>query len=166
MWGADGVTPIPIRWLLVVDPTGNLDPLPLMSTDPLLSADDMIRMYIDRWSLEVTFEETREHLGVETQRQWSDKAIARTTPILMGLYSLVCLMARQLAQDDLIQPEKTVWHQKDEITFSDMIRAVRFLVWKENLISRKVKKDPSRENITVEMKEWMESILQMVLQAA
>jgi len=166
MWGADGVTPIPIRWLLVVDPTGNLDPLPLMSTDPLLSVDDMIRMYIDRWSLEVTFEETREHLGVETQRQWSDKAIARTTPILMGLYSLVCLMARQLAQDDLIQPEKTVWHQKDEITFSDMIRAVRFLVWKENLISRKVKKDPSRENITVEMKEWMESILQMVLQAA
>lgn len=166
MWGADGVMPIPMRWLLVVDPTGILDPLPLMSTDPLLSVEDMIRLYIDRWSLEVTFEETREHLGVETQRQWSDKAIARSTPILMGLYSLVCLMACQLEQEGSITPEKTAWHQKEHITFSDMMRAIRLLIWKENLISRKAKKMPSQENITPEMEDWMEAIVKRVLQAA
>jgi hypothetical protein len=166
MWGADGVMPIPIRWLLVVDPTGTLDPLPLMSTDPLLSIEEMISLYIDRWSLEVTFEETREHLGVETQRQWSDKAIARSTPILMGLYSLVCLMACQLEREGAIVPEKTAWHQKEHITFSDMLRAVRLLIWKENLISRKAKKAPSQENITPEMEGWMEAIVKMLLQAA
>jgi hypothetical protein len=95
MWGVDGVVPVPIRWVLITDPTGNLDPLPLMSTDPLMTAEQMLILYIDRWSIEVTFEEVREYLGVETQRQWSDKAIARTTPVLMGLYSLVCLVANQ-----------------------------------------------------------------------
>ncbi len=87
---------IPIRWVLVVDPTGKLDPLPLMSTDPLMTPERMVELFVDRWGLEVTFEKTREHLGVETQRQCSDRAIARSTPVLMGLYSCVCLMANQL----------------------------------------------------------------------
>ena len=60
MWGADGSTPIPIRWMLVVDPTGKMDPLPLMSTDPLMTPEQMIELYVDRWSIEVMFEETRE----------------------------------------------------------------------------------------------------------
>ena len=47
-----------------------------------------------RWSLEVTFEEGRAHLGIETQRQWSDRAIERSTPLLFGLYSLVTLFGR------------------------------------------------------------------------
>lgn len=57
MWGADGVTPIPIRWVLVVDPTGKLDPLPLMSTDLLMTPERMVELFVDRWGLEVTFEE-------------------------------------------------------------------------------------------------------------
>jgi len=66
MWGADGCTPIPIRWVLVVDLTGKMDPLPLMSTDALLSPEQLIELYVDRWSLEVTFEESRAHLDIET----------------------------------------------------------------------------------------------------
>ncbi|MGE5196795.1 MAG: transposase [Anaerolineae bacterium] len=99
MWGADGHAPIPIRWVLVLDPSGKMDPMPLMSTDPLLTPVQIIELYVDRWGIEVTFEETREHLGVETQRQWSDKAIARSTPVLMGLYSLICLIGQQLGRD-------------------------------------------------------------------
>ncbi len=125
MWGAAGSTPIPIRWVLVVDPTGKMDPLPLMSTDPLMTPEQMIELYVDRWSIEVMFEETREHLGVETQRQWSDKAIARSTPVLMGLYSLVCLMGNRLGQEKLLKVEQTAWYQKEHATFSDMLRAVR-----------------------------------------
>ncbi len=166
MWGADGATPIPIRWVLVVDPTGKLDPLPLMSTDPRMTPERMIELFIDRWGLEVTFEETREHLGVETQRQWSDRAIARSTPILMGLYSCVCLMANRLGQVNLLKVEATAWHQKEHVTFSDMLRAVRMVIWRDNLISGKAKITPSVENITPEMVDWMDDIVRRVLQAA
>jgi hypothetical protein len=165
MWGADGVVPVPIRWVLVVDPTGNLDPLPLMSTDPLMTGEQMLMLYIDRWSIEVTFAEVREHLGVETQRQWSEKAIARTTPILMGLYSLVCLMANKSSQESL-QPQETAWYRKDHVTFSDMLRAIRILIWRDSIISRKAKFTSSYENITSEMTEWMEKVVKCMLQAA
>ena len=158
--------PIPIRWVLVVDPTGKMDPLPLMSTDPLMTPQQIIELYVDRWSLEVTFEETREHLGVETQRQWSDKAIVRSTPVLMGLYSLVCLMANRLWKEKLLKVEKTAWHKKKHATFSDMLRAVRMVVWRENLILRKVKITPSVKNRSPEMAELAEAIVKRVLQAA
>jgi len=166
MWGADGNEPIPIRWVLIVDPTGKMDPMPLMSTDPLLTPERIIELYIDRWSLEVTFEETREHLGVETQRQWSDKAITRSTPSLMGLYSMVCLMGNRLGQEALLKVEETAWYRKEHATFSDMLRAVRMAIWRENLILRKAKTTPSVENITPEMKEWMEAMIKRMLQAA
>lgn len=166
MWGADGVTPIPIRWVLVVDPTGKLDPLPLMSTDPLMTPERMIELFIDRWGLEVTFEESREHLGVETQRQWSDRAIARSTPTLMGLYSCVCLMGNRLKQVEPLQAEASSWHQKEHIAFSDILRAVRMVIWKDSLILRKGKNTGSLEKITPEMAEWAEAIVRRVLQAA
>jgi hypothetical protein len=167
MWGGgNGLMPIPIRWVLVVDPTGRMDPLPLMSTGVSLTPEQIIELYVDRWSLEVTFEETREHLGVETQRQWSDKAIARSTPILMGLYSLVCLMANRLGETSMIKIEKTAWYKKSHITFSDMLRAVRITIWRENLITQKGKIIPSLENITPKMLEWAEALVRRMLQAA
>lgn len=166
MWGADGTIPIPIRWVLVVDHAGKLDPLPLMSTDPLMTAERMIELFVDRWGLEVTFEETREHLGVETQRQWSDRAIARSTPVLMGLYSCVCLMANRLRQNEQLKIEATAWHQKTCATFSDMLRAVRMVIWRDNLISGKAKISPSLENITPEMVDWVDDIVRRMLQAA
>ena len=166
MWGADGSTPIPIRWVLITDPTGRLDPMPLMSTDPTLSPERIIELYIARWNLEVTFEETREHLGVETQRQWSDKAILRTTPVLMGLYSLVCLMAVRLGQHQLLHMCTTAWYEKTHITFSDMLRAVRVEIWKKHLFSGMLKTTPSEENITPKMYEFAAKIVKRLLQAA
>ena len=166
MWGVSGPTPIPIRWVLVIDPTGKMDPLPLMSTDPLMTAEQIIELYVDRWGIEVTFEETREHLGVETQRQWSDKAIARSTPILMGLYSLVCLMGNRLEQGNQLKVQEAAWYKKKHATFSDILRAVRMEIWRDNLFSQKAKITPSAENITPEMLEWADSIVECVLQAA
>lgn len=166
MWGANGSTPIPIRWVFITDPSGKMDPLPLMSTDPLLAPEKIIELYVDRWGLEVTFEETREHLGVETQRQWSDKAIARVTPILMGLYSLVCLMGNLLEQGNHLKVQQSAWYKKDHITFSDILRVVRTEIWRENLFSQKAKIAPSAENITPEMSKWANAIVKCVLQAA
>lgn len=133
LWGGDGFEPVPIKWVLVTDPSGELDPLPLMSIDVSLSAEGIIALYIDRWSIEVTFEEVREHLGVETQRQWSEKAIERTTPILMGLYSLICLMAKKLNEIKKIDIENTAWYQKKVATFADLLKAVRKQFWRDNL---------------------------------
>ena len=131
-----------------------------------MAPERMIELFVDRWGLEVTFEETREHLGVETQRQWSDRAIARSTPVLMGLYSCVCLMANRLGQVELLKIEATAWHQKEHVTFSDMLRAVRMVIWRDNLISGKAKITPSWENITPAMDEWADDIVRRVLQAA
>jgi DDE superfamily endonuclease len=166
MWGAEGAIPVPIRWVLVVDPTGKLDPLPLMSTDVLMTPEQIIGLYIDRWNIEVTFEESREHLGVETQRQWSDKAIARSTPILLGLYSLVCLMATRLGQTGVLKVEETAWYHKEHVTFSDMLRAVRMAIWYDDLILQKAKIACSVENITPEMEAWAEMVVKRLLQAA
>ena len=68
-----------------------MEPQAFFSTDTKMDATEIISAFTKRWEVEVTFQEVRTHLGVETQRQWSDKAIAQTTPALLGLYSLVCL---------------------------------------------------------------------------
>ncbi len=128
--------------------------------------EKIIELYIARWNLEVTFEETREHLSIETQRQWSDKAILRTTPILMGLYSLVCLMAIRLGQHQLLHIGKTAWYKKTHITFSDMLRAVRMVIWKKHLFTGMSKITPSEENITPKMHEFAAKIVKRLLQAA
>ena len=143
MWGADGSCPIAIRWVLVRDPTGEMDPLPLMSTDFNLTAIKIMELYVDRWGLEVTFQEAREHLGVETQKQWSDKAIARTTPMLMALYTIVCLIGNRLNEEAPLNAEKTAWYDKKEVAFSDLLKAVRVTIWRDNLFFRKEFLDPS-----------------------
>jgi hypothetical protein len=118
-------SPIPIRYVLVKDIENKFNPVLLMSTDLELDAKDIIETYVERWNVEVTLHESREHLGIETQRQWSDRAIARTTPILFALYSLVVLMGNSLIQQGEIEIEQTAWYAKQEIKFSDILRGVR-----------------------------------------
>src|SRR6266566_8788071 len=89
LWYRYGYDPLPIRWVLTRDPKGKRPPKAIFSTDPTQTAEQIVRDFMKRWSLEVTFEESRAHLGLETQRQWSDPAIERSTPLLFGLYSLV-----------------------------------------------------------------------------
>ena len=97
----------------------------VFSTDLELPVATIIARFVRRWNVEVTFEETRRHLGVETQRQWSDLAIARTTPALFALFSLVCLMAHRLVGLGHALPIRvTAWYRKSEATFSDVLAMV------------------------------------------
>jgi len=96
VWFHAGKPPLPIRWVLVRDPQGEYDSVGMLCTDPTADPLAIVDWFVQRWQLEVTFEEARRHLGVETQRQWSDKAIARTTPLLLGLFSWVTLLAHAL----------------------------------------------------------------------
>jgi hypothetical protein len=101
----------------------------LLSTDPTLNPEQILTYFIRRWQMETTFQQVRTHLGVETQRQWSDKAIARTTPILMGLFSLVTLLANALILRDGVVVRPTAWYSKSLPTFSDALALVRSRLW-------------------------------------
>ena len=98
-WYRSGAVPLPIRWVLTRDPAGKRPAKAVFSTDQAQPAEEIISDFMKRWSLEATFEESRAHLGIETQRQWSDLAIERTTPLLFGLYSLVALFGHALAPE-------------------------------------------------------------------
>jgi len=102
LWYRYGSDPLPIRWVLTRDPAGKRPPKAIFSTDPTQSAEQIISDFMKRWSLEVTFEEGHAHLGIETQRQWSDLAIERSTPLLFGLYSLVTLFGQALHPDGCV----------------------------------------------------------------
>ncbi len=131
VWYHSGKPAVPVRWVLLRDPEGKAAPVALLSTDLALPAETVVVYFARRWSVEVTLEETRAHLGVETQRQWSDKAIARTTPVLLGLFSLITLLADRLQQQDLLPVDATAWYTKQKPTFSDAIAAVRRLLWQK-----------------------------------
>jgi len=115
LWYRRGTPPRPIRWVLVRDPSGRREPQAFMSTNINLEPAQIIAYFVRRWQIEVTFAETRAHLGVETQRQWNDKAIIRTTPSLLALYSLVTLWACDLLGHGVL-PYAAAWYKKKELT--------------------------------------------------
>lgn len=129
VWYHAGMAVVPIRWVLVRDPSGRFEPQAFLSTDQQMAPEQILGYYVDRWQVEVTFEEARQHLGVETQRQWSDLAIARTTPVLFGLYSLVTLMAAGLAEQGKLSARQSAWYDKEHKTFSDALASVRSELW-------------------------------------
>ena len=129
VWYHSGKPAVPIHWVLVRDPKGRYDPLALLSTDPAYTPEQIVVWFVRRWSVEVTFEEARTHLGVETQRQWSDLAIARTTPTLLGLFSWVTLAAHHLHQTQTLPVQQAAWYTKPLPTFADALATVRCLLW-------------------------------------
>ena len=89
----------------------------------------ILTWFVRRWTMEVTFEEARAHLGMETQRQWSDRAIARTTPALLSLYSIIALNAHLLIEKGMTCVRSTAWYRKTRPTFADAIALVRRQLW-------------------------------------
>ena len=131
VWYHSGKPVVPLRWVLVRDADGDLEPKAFLSTDQEASPTDIVRWFVRRWSVEVTFEEMRRHLGMETQRQWSDLAILRTTPCLLGLFSVVALMADRLASTGALEVQRSAWYEKPKPTFSDALAVVRVVLWKQ-----------------------------------
>ena len=131
VWYHAGLPPAPIRWVLVRDPSGRREPQAFLSTNLDDKPEAILGRFVWRWRIETTFQEVRRHLGVETQRQWSDLAIRRTTPVLLGLFSLVTLWAGELMGDAAAapHPRTAAWYAKPLPTFSDAIAAVRRALW-------------------------------------
>lgn len=129
VWYRIGQPVLPIRWVLVRDPKGRLDPRAYFSTCIHDGPRAVVQQFIKRWTIETTFEESRAHLGIETQRQWSDRAIERTTPCLFGLYSVVTLLAHTLHPDGKVPIQRAAWYPKSHATFADVLAVVRQHIW-------------------------------------
>jgi len=129
IWYHNGMPPLPIRWVLIRDPKGKFKSQALLCTNLNEEPEQILKWFVMRWQLEVTFHEVRDHLGVETQRQWSDEAIARTTPVLLGLFSLVTLLANIHARNGKIPVRQAAWYSKPLSTFSDALALVRGELW-------------------------------------
>ena len=124
-----GKPPVLIRWVLIRDPQGSFATQALLCTDPAADPTQILEWFVLRWQLEVTFHEVRTHLGVETQRQWSDLAIARTTPALLGLFSWTTLAAHALQKRRPMTQRKAAWYDKPSPTFVDAIALARRHLW-------------------------------------
>jgi hypothetical protein len=142
VWFHHGQPALPIRWVIVRDPSGTFKTQALWCTDWNATPLQIIEWFIwhipdgcailgQRWQREVTQRAVREHLGVETQRQWSDLAIVRTTPALFGLFSLITVLAQRLAKRGQVLTRQTAWYAKPRPTFSDALAAVRLELWRQ-----------------------------------
>jgi len=130
VWFHYGKPVVPIRWVLVRDPLREYETTCLLCTDQTVAPLQIVEWFVMRWQLEVTFEEARRHLGVETQRQWSDKAIARTTPALLGLFAWITLVAHVVhLSGQPVVVRQSAWYAKSLPTFSDALALVRYQLW-------------------------------------
>lgn len=136
VWYHSGLPVVPIRWVLIRDPLGKFESQALLCTDLEVTPEQIVTWFVLRWQVEVTFEESRRHLGVETQRQWSDQAILRTTPALLGLFSLVTLLVHRLLQGKALPTRQAAWYQKAAPSFSDALAFLRLQLWPARVIWR------------------------------
>ena len=130
LWYTLRLPPVDIRYVLVGDPEGKLRMEVFFCTDVQATPVEILPWIVMLWSVEVTFEEARVHLGFENQRQWSDKAITRTSPVLLALYSRVTLLGLRLSQGGQIPVPVTTWYHKAEPTFADCLALVRQHLWR------------------------------------
>ena len=129
VWYHSGLPAVAVRWVLIRDPQGEFAAQALVTTHLEQEPGQLLEWFVRRWTMEVTFEEARTHLGLETQRQWNDCAIARTTPALLGLYSLVALLAHGVFQAEGRFIRTAAWYVKEHPTFSDALAVIRSQLW-------------------------------------
>jgi hypothetical protein len=129
VWHSTGLPAVPLRWVLVRDSQGEFRTQALLCTDLGADPGRIISWFIRRWQMETTFQEVRQRLGFETQRHWSEIAIRRVAPTLLGLFSVVTLFAHQHMTKSTGSVRRTAWYNKSHPTFSDALALVRRQLW-------------------------------------
>jgi hypothetical protein len=130
VWYSTGLSAVPLRWVLIRDPNKEFETQALLCTDLDAKPERIILWFVRRWQMEATFQEVRQRLGFETQRHWSELAVRRTAPILLGLFSMVTLLAhRYMAKKSANTVRRAAWYEKQRPTFSDALALVRKELW-------------------------------------
>jgi hypothetical protein len=163
LWYSTGLPAVPLRWVLIRDPQEEFETQALLCTDLAAEPEQIISWFVRRWQMETTFQEVRQRLGFETQRQWSEKALRRTAPALLGLFSLVTLLAHRHMAEGAQIIRKAAWYDKAHPTFSDALALVRRQLWaREETFYRS-----SRESDTIKVpREFMERLTNAICYAA
>ena len=151
-----------MRWVLIRDPQQRFDPQALLCTYLSQSPLTIVSWFVRRWQVEVTFQEVRRTLGVETQRQWTQSAMARTTPCLLAVFSLVTLLADRLARHDTLPLPQDTWYRKVRPTFADALAAVRQHYWEH----RGFRLSRRKNQVGKLPRAWRESIIYALCRAA
>jgi hypothetical protein len=162
VWYSTGLPAVPIRWVVVRDPQGAFATQALLCTDLGAKPEQILGWFVLRWQMETTFQEVRRHLGVETQRQWSEMAIRRTTPALLGLFSLVTLFAHQPMTQNMGAVRRAAWYLKTRPTFSDALAMVRKELWAHTTFQR----SPADTDTVKVPREFVEHLTETLCYAA
>jgi hypothetical protein len=156
VWYSTGLPPVPLRWVLIRDPEEEFETQALLCTDLHTDPERIIGWFVRRWQMETTFQEVRQRLGFETQRQWSELAIRRTAPALLGLFSLVTLFAHQHMTKGADSARQTAWYRKSYPTFSDALAQVRRQLWaQEQETFRGSPQEVDTVKVPREFMEWL-----------
>jgi hypothetical protein len=129
IWYNSGLPAVPLRWVLIGDPQETFETQALLCTDLDADPERIISWFVRRWQMEATFQEVPQRLGFETQRHWSDKAIERTAPAMLALFSMLTLLAHQYMAGSADIARRTAWYGKRAPTFSDALALVRKKLW-------------------------------------
>ncbi len=129
LWYSTSLPAVPLRWVLIRDPQEEFETQALLCTELCASPERIITWFVRRWQMETTFQEVRQRLGFETQRHWSEMAIRRVAPALLGLFSLVTLLAHRRMAKGADAVRRTAWYAKKHPTFSDALALVRKQLW-------------------------------------
>lgn len=130
-WYHTGRPAVPMRWVLLRAPEGTFETQALRCTQWEVTPLHVLAWFVLRWPVEVPFEEARAPLGRATQRQWSAKAVARTTPCVLGLYALLLLLAERVREPQGLTGRREAWYATECVTFSDTLAMVRRWLWAE-----------------------------------
>jgi hypothetical protein len=156
---------VPLRWVLIRDPKGEFETQALLCTDLDADPGRSISYFVRRWQMEATFAEVRQRLGFETQRHWSERAIQRTAPALLGVFSVVTLLAHQYMANKKgeVVVRKAAWYDKEHPTFSDALALVRKELWSQEATFCGSCADPETVKVP---REFMERLTEAVCYAA
>lgn len=135
-WYKGGEGLVPVRWVFVHDLDGTHRDEYFYTTDPRMKPEQIVSLYTGRWSIEVTFQEVRTHLGFATPRSWCKNSVLRSASCLLGMFSVVALMFQRLTRGRQVQACQTAWHARSEPTFGDAIQAIRRLLWRQTILKQ------------------------------
>ena len=135
IWHSTGLPAVPLRWVPIRDPQEGFATQALLCTDLTAEAEQIISWFVRRWQMETTFQEVRQRLGFETQRHWSEQAIRRSAPVLLGLFSVITLLANRYMAKGKDIVRRAAWYEKTRPTFSDALALVRKELWAQQEVT-------------------------------
>jgi DDE superfamily endonuclease len=124
----------PVMVVLVRDPLGQWRDEALVATDPTASAAFVILGYCRRWSVELTFFDSKQYLGLHDPRVWSARSVERAHPMawFVGTLTILWSCVQGHAGSHVVR-DRPWYAGKITPTFTDMLGALRLQMWEHAL---------------------------------